>query len=221
MNESSFSILLLLIPVEAAIILKGKSEKYNRIIEAAIRIFARNGFFSSTISQIAKEAGVADGTIYLYFKNKDDILLQFFSYKAREIFDGFWLAVEDGKNSIEKLRNLVKSHLAAFQSDIDMAIVFQSETKSNHEMKDQLNEMSRQYLSALGEILEQGQDEGVFRKELYLGLTKRFILGAVNEVINTWVSSGGKYDLVSMGDPLVNLFINGIGAGEKLAPTGP
>lgn len=207
--------------MEAAINLKGKSEKYNRILEAAIRIFARNGFFSSTISQIAKEAGVADGTIYLYFKNKDDILLQFFSYKAKEIFDGFWQAVAEGKNSVEKLRNLVKSHLAAFQSDIDMAMVFQSETKGNHQMRDQLNEMTRKYLSALGDILEQGQDEGIFRKELYMGLTKRFILGAVNEVINTWVSSGGKYDLVSMGDPLVNLVINGIGAGEKLAPTGP
>ncbi|WP_269545259.1 TetR/AcrR family transcriptional regulator [Desulforegula conservatrix] len=191
------------------------------MLEAAIRIFARNGFFSSTISQIAKEAGVADGTIYLYFKNKDDILLQFFSYKAKEIFDGFWMAVDEGKNSVEKLRNLVKSHLAAFQSDIDMAMVFQSETKGNHQMRDQLNEMTRKYLSALGDILEQGQDEGLFSKELYMGLTKRFILGAVNEVINTWVSSGGKYDLVSMGDPLVNLVINGIGAGEKLAPTGP
>lgn len=207
--------------LEAIINLKGKPEKYNRILEAAIRIFARNGFFSSTISQIAKEAGVADGTIYLYFKNKDDILLQFFSHKAREIFDGFWQAVAEGKNSVEKLRNLVKSHLAAFQSDIDMAMVFQSETKGNHQMREQLNEMTRQYLIALGEILEQGQDEGVFSKELYMGLTKRFILGAVNEVINTWVSSGGKYDLVSMGDPLVNLVINGIGAGEKLALTGP
>lgn len=198
-----------------------KSEKYNRILEAAIRVFARNGFFNSTISQIAKEAGVADGTIYLYFKNKDDILLQFFSCKAKDIFDGFWEAVSEGKNSVEKLRNLVKSHLSAFQSDIDMAMVFQSETKGNHHMRDHLNEMTRTYLMALGDILEQGQAEGVFRKELYLGLTKRFILGAVNEVINTWVSSGGKYDLVSMGDPLVNLFINGIGAGEKPALTGP
>lgn len=198
-----------------AVILKGKPEKYNRILEAAIRIFARNGFFSSTISQIAREAGVADGTIYLYFKNKDDILLQFFSYRAMDVFDGFWQAVADGKNSVEKLRNLIKSHLAAFQADIDMAIVFQSETRCNHQMRNQLDEMTRKYLAALGEILEQGQDEGVFVKELYLGLTKRFILGAVNEIINTWVSSGGKYDLVSMGDPLVNLIINGIGAGEN------
>lgn len=201
--------------MEAVINLKGKPEKYNRILEAAIRIFAKNGFFSSTISQIAREAGVADGTIYLYFKNKDDILLQFFSYKAMEIFDGFWQAVADGKNAVEKLRNLIKSHLAAFQSDIDMAIVFQSETKGNHQMRGQLDEMTRKYLAALGEILEQGQDEGIFVKELYLGLTKRFILGAVNEIINTWVSSSGKYDLVSMGDPLVNLIINGIGAGEN------
>jgi TetR/AcrR family fatty acid metabolism transcriptional regulator len=71
--------------------------------------------------------------------------------------------------------------------------------------------MSQMYLDIIAEIVENGQAEGIIRKDLYLGLVKRFIIGAVDEVINTWLHSGGRYDLVSMADPLVDLFFNGIG----------
>jgi len=79
-------------------------------------------------------------------------------------------------------------------------------------VEDQIKEMSKMYLDIVSEIVELGQQEGSIRKDLYLGLVKRFILGAVDEVINTWLHSGGKYDLVSMADPLVDLFIRGIGS---------
>ena len=72
------------------------------------------------------------------------------------------------------------------------------------------------YLDIISEIVETGQAEGRIRKDLYLGLVKRFIVGAVDEVINTWLHSGGKYDLVSMADPLVDLFLNGIGSQKQV-----
>ena len=72
--------------------------------------------------------------------------------------------------------------------------------------------MSKMYTDIVSEIIEQGQDEGVMRKVLYLALVKRFILGAVDEVINTWIHSQVEYDLVSMADPLVDLVIQGIGS---------
>jgi len=71
--------------------------------------------------------------------------------------------------------------------------------------------MSKMYLDIISEIVEQGQEEGAIRKDLYLGLVKRFILGAVDEVINTWLHTGSNYDLVTMADPLVDLFMKGIG----------
>jgi len=73
--------------------------------------------------------------------------------------------------------------------------------------------MSKMYLDITAEIIEQGQEEGQIRKDLYVSLVKRFILGAVEEVINTWVLSGGKYDLVSMAEPLVDLIFRGIRSG--------
>jgi TetR/AcrR family fatty acid metabolism transcriptional regulator len=188
-----------------------KNNKYYQILEAAVRVFARQGFHQSTVAQIAKEAGVADGTIYLYFKNKDDILVQFFSVRTKQVFESFREAVDTAENSTDKLRNLVRRHLVEFQRDKDGAVVYQVETHQNSRLAEaQIREMSKMYRDLISEIIEQGQQEGAIRKDLYVGLVKRFIIGAVDEVINTWLHTEEEYDLVSMADPLVELFIKGI-----------
>ena len=197
-----------------------KNHKYHQILEAAVKVFARQGFYQSTVAQIAKEAGVADGTIYLYFKNKDDILVQFFSFRTKQVFDSFREEVDRAEASSDKLRNLVRCHLAEFQRDRDGAIVFQVETHQNSRLAEaQIREMSQMYRDLISEIVEQGQQEGTIRKDLYVGLVKRFIIGAVDEVINTWLHSDGEYDLVSMADPLVELFLKGIGHSDNSTPS--
>ena len=193
-----------------------KNNKYHQILEAAIKVFARLGFHQSTVAQIAKEAGVADGTIYLYFKNKDDILVQFFNYKTKQVFDSFRTEVDRADSCTDKLRYLVRRHLEEFQRNRDMAIVYQVETHQNSRLAEaQIREMSKMYRDLISEIIEQGQQEGSIRKDLYVGLVKRFIIGAVDEVINTWLHAEEDYDLVSMADPLVELFIDGIGQRGK------
>jgi TetR/AcrR family fatty acid metabolism transcriptional regulator len=188
------------------------NDKYHRILEAAVKVFAEQGFFQSTVSQIAKEAGVADGTIYLYFKNKEDILVQFYSYKARQVFALFREEVDGADTAVEKLRKLIHRHLEEFQNDKNMAMVYRAETHKNSRLvEEQIKEMSKMYHDIVSEIVELGQEEGVMRRDLYLGLVKRFILGAVDEVINTWIHAGSNYDLVTMADPLVDLFMRGIG----------
>ncbi|MGD9240958.1 MAG: TetR/AcrR family transcriptional regulator [Desulfobacterales bacterium] len=193
-----------------------KNHKYHQILEAAVKVFARQGFHQSTVAQIAKEAGVADGTIYLYFKNKNDILVQFFSFRAKQVFESFREEVDRAQNSLDKLRNLIHRHLAEFQRDRDGAIVYQVETHQNSRLAEaQIKEMSQMYRDIISEIVEQGQQEGTIRKDLYVGLVKRFIIGAVDEVINTWLHSDGEYDLASMASPLVDLFVRGIGEPQK------
>jgi TetR/AcrR family transcriptional regulator, fatty acid metabolism regulator protein len=188
------------------------NDKYHRILEAAVKVFAKQGFYETTIAQIAREAGVADGTIYLYFKNKDDILVQFFEFKTKQVFDRFQRILKKSDNALEKLIKLIRRHFKEFESDMNMAMVYQSETRRNSPLvKEQIRQMSKMYLDIVAEIVEQGQVEGCFRKDLQLGLVKRYVLGAVEEVINTWILSGGKYNLVAMADPLVDLLIRGIG----------
>lgn len=180
-------------------------------------MFAEQGFYQSTVAQIAKEAGVADGTIYLYFKNKDDILVQFYQYKTRQIFERFRDAVSQPATAEEKLRCLIRVHLQEFQKDRNMAIVYQAETHQNRRLgHKQIKEMSKMYRDIIAEVVELGQEEGSIRKDLYMGIVKRFINGAVDEVINSWIHSGGQYDLVTMADPLVDLFIQGIGGTSDL-----
>lgn len=153
---------------------------------------------------IAKEAGVADGTIYLYFTNKEDVFIRFFEYKIKLVFEGFRESVNKVDNASDKLKNLIRRHLEEFQKDKNMAILYQSETHNTKRIaNEQIREMSKMYMDIISEIVELGQDEGWIRKDLYLSLVKRAIIGAVDEVINTWIHSDGRYDLVSMADPLV------------------
>ncbi len=189
---------------------KEKTEKYYSILENAGSIFARLGFYKSTISQIAAEAGVADGTIYLYFKNKDDILYQFLQFKTTTFFEKMRQAIDQSETAEAKLRSLIKCHLQEFQNDMNMAIIFQSEVRYRRDIALHIKDVSKMYLEFLSEIIEQGQMEGFLRQDLFVGLVKRFVLGAVEGVINTWVAADGKYDLVSMADPLVDLYLNGI-----------
>jgi len=194
---------------------KNKTEKYNKILKSAGAVFAEFGFHKATISQIASNAGVADGTLYLYFKNKEDILYQFVNFKTDIVFNKMNAAVEKGKNAEEKLQFLIRCHLAEFQNDKNMATIFQSEVRYLRDIESQIKDISKMYLDLLSEIIEQGQIEGSMRQDLFVGLAKRFILGAEEGVINTWVSAGGRYDLVFMADPLVELFLTGL-KGKKI-----
>jgi TetR/AcrR family fatty acid metabolism transcriptional regulator len=215
MNEHSFIKRVQCFGQGVKINKNNKNNKYDLILEAAVKVFARQGFYQSTIAQIAKEAGVADGTIYLYFKNKDDILVHFFSYRTKQVFERFRAEVKIADNSLDKLRNLIRRHLTEFQRDRDMAVVYQVETHQNSRLAEsQIREMSMMYQDLVAEIVELGQQEGSIRKDLYVGLVKRFILGAVDEVINTWLHSEKEYDLVSMAEPLVELFVKGIGTAD-------
>ncbi len=200
--------------------MKRNSDKYHQILTAAIKVFAERGFSQSTISQIAQEAGVADGTIYLYFKNKDDILVQFYERMTEHVSNCFWKAVNSGKNAVEQLHNLIHAHLDLFQNEPHGAIVYQSETHLQWRLvQEPTRQMSKMYRDVISRVVALGQDEGTIRSDLYVGLVKRVINGAVDEVINTWIHTGRDHDLASMAEPLVNLFISGIGTekGQQVA----
>jgi TetR/AcrR family fatty acid metabolism transcriptional regulator len=195
---------------DESILPKEKSEKYSSILEGAGAVFARLGFYKATISQIAQEAGVADGTIYLYFKNKDDILYQYIQFKTGAFFEKMRSSVDAAEGAEQKLRNLIRCHLEEFQNDRNMAIIFQSEVRYLRNNSLQVKDISKLYLDFLTEIIELGQMEGHLRQDLFIGLVKRFVLGAVEGIIATWVAAERKYDLAAMADPLVDLYLGGI-----------
>lgn len=188
------------------------STKYHDILKAAVKVFAKDGFYKTKVSAIAKEAGVADGTIYLYFKNKDDILKQFFSYLAVLIFERFQEAVAKGNTAVEKLNLLLHRHLQECQNDKAFARVFQTEARQNRQLiEDEIKIISRSYIELLEGIIRQGQQEGSLRRDIPVGFSARLILSALDGVINNWVLGGCRYDMTTMTTPLVDLLIHGIG----------
>ncbi len=202
--------------------MKRNTDKYQQILSAAIKVFAERGFSQSTISQIAQEAGVADGTIYLYFKNKEDILVQFYERMTEHVSQSFHEAVNQGQTAIDKLNKLIRAHLELFQEEPNGAIVYQGETHLQWRLvQEPTRRMSKMYRDVISNLVAQGQKEGTIRSDLYVGLVKRLINGAVDEVINTWIHTGRDHDLAAMAEPLVDLFICGIGTkrGEQHAKT--
>jgi len=192
-----------------------KAEKYERILDAAVKVFAKKGFYQSRVSDIAREAGVADGTIYLYFKNKDDILISIFEEKMRNAISIFQQELSQEETALSKLKRFVRVHLNLFSQNPELATVLQVELRqSSRFMKEYKKVELKRFLDLIRDIVKQGQEEGVFRKDLPVSLVKRFVFGALDEVISTWVSSGGKFDLLSYADPLADLFVRGLGTAK-------
>ncbi len=194
----------------------GMGDKRRRILDAAVTVFARKGFFNSKVAEIAREAGVADGTIYIYFKNKDDLLISIFEEKMRDVVVRFREAIAAERDARSKLRRLIHLHLSGFQAYPELAAVLQVELRqSSRFMHEYKKDELRQYLDLIGEVVEHGQREGVFRRDFPLSLVKRLIFGTLDEVVSTWVIAGRSYDLESQVEPLMDLFLNGISMCEE------
>ncbi len=140
-------------------------EKYHRIIQAATKIFAQKGFYHARISEIAREAGVADGTIYIYFENKDDILISLFEEQMQAVLDNMVSAdLQGGTDPVRKLERFALTHLRLIEQNKNMAEIIQVELRQSSKfMKEYKNEKFAQYLDLIGEIIREGQKKGVFR----------------------------------------------------------
>ncbi|MGC9194735.1 MAG: TetR/AcrR family transcriptional regulator [Syntrophobacteraceae bacterium] len=188
------------------------ADKRLRILDSAVKVFAREGFFKARVSQIAEEAGLAPGTVYLYFKNKEDLLISVFEVRTEEFVSRFRAAVEQKQDACSRLECLVRMHLSGFQADPDLAACFQVELRqSSRFMRRGVKGGLQLYLGLIREIVEFGRKEGAFRREVSAGLITHLIFGTLDEVVSTWVMSGMKYNLVSLTDQLVELITNGIG----------
>lgn len=164
--------------------------KHQRILDAAVKVFAQKGFFNAKVSEIAKEARVADGTIYLYFKSKDDILIHLFEEEMEKIIRNMKERLRSGSDPLEKLRIFIRTHLGLVESNPAMAEVIQVELRqSNKFMKDYDNRKFHEYLNILGEIVREGQQQGLMRQNILPSVAKRVIFGALDEMSTYWVFS--------------------------------
>ncbi|MGK9252091.1 TetR/AcrR family transcriptional regulator [Paenibacillus humicus] len=188
-----------------------KPEKYYQILEAAQKVIAENGFHGSQVSKIAKEAGVADGTIYLYFKKKEDILISLFEERLGDLVGRFKARLEDTATADEALRAICEIHYSVLEQNINLAYVTQIELRqSSLELRKAIGLTVRPYIQLIEQILEKGVREGAFRDNLDVKLTRHLIFGAMDEAVSSWLISGQKFSLTAQVDKTVEFFLHGL-----------
>jgi TetR/AcrR family fatty acid metabolism transcriptional regulator len=187
------------------------SDKREAILRAAIKVFAGKGYFNSKVADIAKEAGIADGTVYLYFKSKDEILHSFFD-RAMEDF------IAEGKKQLaeiegaqEKLRRIAQLHLERLGADRELAIVFQVELRGSTKFMQEFSAAGfAEYLDIIRETIAEGQRQGVFRKDLKPVVVAKILYGALDEMVTNWILSQKSYPLAPMADEVLKVFFGGV-----------
>ncbi len=189
-----------------------RAEKREKILKAAVRIFAEKGFYNTRIAEIARDAGVADGTIYLYFKNKDDILITVFEESVADILVSFRKKLQDLDNPVDKLKAFIRLHLNIVKTDPDLASVLQLELRqSNKFIKEYTGHSFTDYLNFIREIIEEGQHKKVFRDDLQISLIKRVLFGALDEISTYRVMQRDReFDVESNVEQLSALFLHGL-----------
>lgn len=188
------------------------SDKHSKITQAAVKVFARKGFFNARISDIAKEAKVADGTIYLYFNNKYDILISLFEDEIGKIILQVKLLLEKEEDPFKKLHIFAKHHLLLLEEKKDLAEVLQMELRqSNKFMKEYRNTKFIEYIDIISAIIHQGQDMGVFNLDISPGIAKRAIFGALDEMSRLWVlADDPHYTIEETAHQVCTLFLSGL-----------
>ena len=191
--------------------MKRDKPKYKQIVDAAVVVIAENGYHQAQVSKIAKEAGVADGTIYLYFKNKEDILISVFREKMAIFVNNVKVILEKDGNSSDKLFKVITSHFRVLQEDHQLAIVTQLELRqSNKELRLRINEVLKEYLGLLDDILREGIESGELDSRLDIRLTRQMVFGTIDETITSWVMNDQKYDLIKLAPEVHRLLMNGM-----------
>jgi TetR/AcrR family fatty acid metabolism transcriptional regulator len=192
------------------------TDKRDLILRAATRVFAQSGFHQSQVADVAKVAGVAAGTVYLYFQSKDDLLVSIFERSMRDVIAEGRAALDGVRDPAERLRRIAHLHLGRLGRDKNLAVVFQVELRQSVKFMERFSETYLQdYLKLIKQTITDGQASGVFRKNISATTATKVFFGALDEMATNWMLSRRKYPLDEEADAVVDLFINGLGGERK------
>jgi TetR/AcrR family fatty acid metabolism transcriptional regulator len=188
-------------------------DKREAILRAATAVFAHNGYFNSKVADIAREAGVADGTVYLYFKSKEEILHSIFDRSVDEALAAAREQIRLIADPRDKLRRIALLHLERLGADRDLAVVFQVELRGSTKFMEEFSAAGfAEYLALIRTTFEEGQQAGVFRSDLNANVVAKIVFGALDEMATNWILSKRRYKLAPMADQVVDILLNGVKA---------
>ncbi|MCT4778803.1 MULTISPECIES: TetR/AcrR family transcriptional regulator [Exiguobacterium] len=191
--------------------MKRTMSKSDRIIDAAVKVIAKNGYHGAKVTAIAKEAGVADGTIYLYFKNKEHLLISLFQAKMGSFIEYSEAQIAHHQSATQQLAALIEAHLEQLSVDYDLAVVTQIELRqSNQEMRHNIATVLKPYLHLIDRVIRNGMESGEFSQTLDYRLGRQMVFGTIDEVVTSWMASGFKYDLLETRHGIHQMLIKGL-----------
>jgi TetR/AcrR family fatty acid metabolism transcriptional regulator len=187
------------------------ADKYEAILRAATVVFARNGYFNAKVSDIAGQAGIADGTVYLYFKSKEEILHSIFDRAMEKFFAEAKEELALLSTPEEKIRRIARLHLEKLGADKNAAIVFQVELRGSTKFMEEFSAAGlAKYLDLIRKTFEEGQKAGVFRAALNAKVCSKMLYGALDEMATNWILSKKTYPLAPMADAVLDVFFDGV-----------
>jgi len=185
--------------------------KYEAILRAAIKVFAGSGFFNSKVADVAREAGVADGTVYLYFKNKEQILMAAIDFAFTLFMDAAQMEMAEIKEPRERLRRLAALHLESLGANRGLAMVFQTEFRQSAKFLSQFSHHRLiAYFDLVRAIVRDGQAAGQFRKEVSDKIAANCFFGALDAMVTSWLLSERDYKLGAAADAIVDVILTGM-----------
>ena len=189
-----------------------KGDKRKVILDAAVQVFAEKGFHHARVSDVAERAGVADGTIYLYFRNKDDLLICIFEDSMDTLLCGLHAALADVDDPLERIRVFARFHLGQVQDNPAEAEVLQVQLRGSTKfLKDYRPEKLWSYIGVFAEAVREGQARGLVQKHVDPFLQMWGFFGALDELGTQWVlAKRGKIELREAADQVAEVFIRGL-----------
>ena len=187
------------------------TSKRERILRASVDVFARSGYFNAKVAEIAKAAGVADGTIYLYFTGKEDLLISIFREHTRSFLQSLEANLADVTRPEDRVRAAIRHHLETLGRDRALAVVSQVELRHSLKFMSLFSqEEVAEYLNILRSIVEHGQSEGVFRRTLHPQLAAKALFGILDELVTSWILSEKEYVLADQAEQVADLVLSGL-----------
>ena len=187
-----------------------KIDKRDALLRAAIETFAARGFFNAQVADVARAAGVAAGTVYLYFRGKDDLLISIFEKTMKEAIAAGRENIARHTDPLAQLRTIARLHLDRMSRDRNLAIVFQVELRQSTKFMERFSATHlREYLGIIRDVIARGQTAGAFRRDLNPTLAAKLLFGMLDEMATNWILSRRRYALEADADTVVELFVNG------------
>ncbi len=187
------------------------SDKREAILRAAIKVFARKGFFNSKVADIAGAAGIADGTVYLYFKSKDEILHSIFDQAMANFIAEGKVELATLTSPVERLQKIARLHLERLGADRDLAVVFQVELRGSTKFMQEFSAAGfHDYLEIIRKTIEECQAAGQFRSDVKPIVGAKILYGALDEMVTNWILSKKQYQLTPMADEVLKIFLKGV-----------